>query len=270
MTVSNCQQFARWSYFTWCLHVGLRVYFNLRKSFGLCVEGKKMIDECSANVIEDEIICSKLANKEYWIEHYEKELKNFEEFGDEGEIWFGRVAENRMVKYVTGNEQLSKSCKLIDFGCGNGSLLRALRQEGYSHLCGVDYSEEAILLARKLAERKCLENSTDQIDFRVVDLLNENINLGKFDAVLDKGTWDALSLSVDRDCRLRKYKTNICRTLRPFGFFIICSCNYSRNELESHFSSEELEFSEEIPSRNIIEFGGRSGSTTTCVIFRRV
>ncbi|KAM3724387.1 EEF1A lysine methyltransferase [Dirofilaria immitis] len=256
MTVSNCQQFARWSYFTWCLHVGLRVYFNLRKSFGLCVEGKKMIDECSANVIEDEIICSKLANKEYWIEHYEKELKNFEEFGDEGEIWFGRVAENRMVN--------AGMCSVV------AVTVTVRRQEGYSHLCGVDYSEEAILLARKLAERKCLENSTDQIDFRVVDLLNENINLGKFDAVLDKGTWDALSLSVDRDCRLRKYKTNICRTLRPFGFFIICSCNYSRNELESHFSSEELEFSEEIPSRNIIEFGGRSGSTTTCVIFRRV
>ncbi|MCP9258737.1 hypothetical protein DINM_001742 [Dirofilaria immitis] len=198
-------------------------------------DGVELPTVCTLELFHHVVSSRRLA----WIEHYEKELKNFEEFGDEGEIWFGRVAENRMVKYVIGNEQLSKSCKLIDFGCGNGSLLRALRQEGYSHLCGVDYSEEAILLARKLAERKCLENSTDQIDFR--------------------GTWDALSLSVDRDCRLRKYKTNICRTLRPFG-----------NELESHFSSEELEFSEEIPSRNIIEFGGRSGSTTTCVIFRRV
>ncbi|VDO47401.1 unnamed protein product [Onchocerca flexuosa] len=85
-----------------------------------------MADESSMNVAEDEIICSKLADKEYWIEHYERELRNFEEFGDEGEIWFGRVAENRLVNYVSGSEELSKSSKLIDFGCGNGSLLRTL------------------------------------------------------------------------------------------------------------------------------------------------
>ncbi|VDM11890.1 unnamed protein product, partial [Wuchereria bancrofti] len=202
-----------------------------------------------------------------WIEHYERELKNFEEFGDEGEVWFGHTAENRLVKYVSGNEQLSKSCKLIDFGCGNGSLLRALRQEGYSHLCGVDYSEEAVSLARKLADKKCA--GSIQIDFRVVDLLSEDINLGKFDAVLDKGTWDALSLSVDRDCRLKKYKANVCKTLRPYGFFIICSCNFSRDELKKQFVGEELSFLEEVPSKNIFEFGGRKGSTTTCMVFQR-
>ncbi|EFO18632.1 hypothetical protein LOAG_09862 [Loa loa] len=224
-----------------------------------------MADESSVN--EDEIICSKLAIKEYWIEHYERELKNFEEFGDEGEVWFGRSAESRLVNYVNGNEQLSKSCRLIDFGCGNGSLLRALRQEGYSHLCGVDYSEEAILLAKKFTES--IESSI-QIDFRVADLLSESINLGKFDAVLDKGTWDSLSLSVDRDRCLRKYKASVCKTLRPCGLFIICSCNYSRNELEKQFSDEELKFLEEIPPKNIFEFGGRKGSTTTCMVFQRL
>ncbi|VBB29707.1 unnamed protein product [Acanthocheilonema viteae] len=249
-----------------------------------------MVDESLINEAEDEIICSRLASKEYWIEHYERELKNFEEFGDEGDVWFGRITENRLVKYVSRNEQLSKSCKLIDFGCGNGSLLRALvcialsqfelgddnigferneQQEGYSNLCGVDYSEGAILLARKLTERQCAESNI-KIDFRMIDLLNEAINLGKFDAVLDKGTWDALSLSVDRNCRLKKYKANICKTLKSHGFLIICSCNYSRDELEKQFSGEELRFLEEIPSKNIFEFGGRKGSTTTCVVFQRM
>ncbi|VDK74120.1 unnamed protein product [Litomosoides sigmodontis] len=227
-----------------------------------------MTDECSVNVTDDEIISSRLATKEYWIEHYERELKNFEEFGDEGEIWFGRIAENHLVKYVSENEQLPKSCKLIDFGCGNGSLLRALRQKGYSYLCGVDYSEEAVLLARKLTEKQCTENNI-QIDFRAADLLSETVNLGKFDAVLDKGTWDALSLSVDRKCRLRKYKANICKTLKPCGLFIICSCNYVRDELEEQFSCEELRFLEEVPSKNIFQYGGQKGSTTTCIVFQR-
>uniref|UniRef100_A0A915Q6H0 MSP domain-containing protein n=1 Tax=Setaria digitata TaxID=48799 RepID=A0A915Q6H0_9BILA len=176
-----------------------------------------------------------------WTEHYDRELSNFEEFGDEGEIWFGRVAERRIVEYITGSEQLSKSSSFIDFGCGNGSLLRALRRRGYSHLCGIDYSEEAVLLATKLSGRKCLENSSCQITFRTLDLLSVNTDLGKFDVVLDKGTWDALSLSDDRDSRLRKI------------------------ELERQFSGKELGFFKELPSKNTIEFGGQKGSTTTTV-----
>uniref|UniRef100_A0A0N5CYP5 Protein-lysine N-methyltransferase n=1 Tax=Thelazia callipaeda TaxID=103827 RepID=A0A0N5CYP5_THECL len=205
-----------------------------------------------------------------WIGHYKKELKNFEEFGDDGEIWFGRVTENRLVNYITHDKALSRSSRIIDFGCGNGSLLRALQQKGYYHLSGVDYSEEAILLAKKLAEVKCAEHSDRHINFQVVDLLDESISLGVFNAIVDKGTWDALSLSVDYNCRLKKYKANICKTLDEHGVFIICSCNYTKDELERQFSNKQLKILEEVPCENAIKFGGQKGSATTTLVFQKM
>ncbi|VDK37686.1 unnamed protein product [Gongylonema pulchrum] len=172
---------------------------------------------------DEELTTSRLGTKEYWTEHYKLELKNFEEFGDGGEIWFGRAVENRIVKYITEKLQLSKLSRIIDFGCGNGSLLRALRRKGYVSLFGVDFFEEAVLLARKLTE----DSNCCNIKFMRGDLLDEALDLSSFDIIIDKGTWDALSLSLDRDARLKKYRRNVCETLDHCGLFLVCSCNYT-------------------------------------------
>lgn len=63
------------------------------------------------------------------------ELKNFDEFGDEGEIWFGRGTEQRMLSYVVEKRQLSRNSRITDFGCGNGSMLRALVSSGFCEWC---------------------------------------------------------------------------------------------------------------------------------------
>lgn len=59
-----------------------------------------------------------------WDNYYNIELKNFQENSDDGEIWFGRSAENRIIKFVVENINLNS--KIADIGCGNGSLLRRL------------------------------------------------------------------------------------------------------------------------------------------------
>lgn len=43
---------------------------------------------------------SKLGTKEYWDTTYERELKTYDEIGDEGEVWFGEEAVERMVDYL--------------------------------------------------------------------------------------------------------------------------------------------------------------------------
>jgi SAM-dependent methyltransferase len=59
-----------------------------------------------------------------WDNLYQTELKNFNEFGDEGTIWFGRISETTILRFI--NAEVDRAVRILDIGCGNGSLLRKL------------------------------------------------------------------------------------------------------------------------------------------------
>lgn len=45
--------------------------------------------------------------------------------------------------------ELNREARLLDIGCGNGSLIMALHQLGFDHVQGIDISEEQIQIARQ-------------------------------------------------------------------------------------------------------------------------
>ncbi|VDK74874.1 unnamed protein product [Anisakis simplex] len=87
---------------------------------------------------------------------------------------------------------------------------------------------------------------------------------------MDKGTWDAMSLSSEKEDRLKRYRNCVINITRANGLFIIFSCNFTREELRKQFECKELVFETEIASANSITFGGKSGVTSTGAVFRRV
>jgi SAM-dependent methyltransferase len=96
----------------------------------------------------------------------------------------------------------------LDLGCGNGSLLFSLREDGWEGpMLGVDYSEQSIELARVVASSRFEGEPIDNVRFVAWDVLRGdcNIVLGEggrkegWDVVLDKGTFDAICLSDERD-----------------------------------------------------------------------
>ena len=95
-----------------------------------------------------------------WDQQYSLEQKNFEEIGDRGEVWFGENAMNRMIRWLEKNMDLNS--KILDLGCGNGVMSIELAEVGFKNVHGIDYSENAIELSKKLAKDSGLQDQEVQ------------------------------------------------------------------------------------------------------------
>ncbi|EXJ80342.1 hypothetical protein A1O1_08486 [Capronia coronata CBS 617.96] len=144
------------------------------------------------------------------------------------------------------------------------------------------------------------------ITFQVLDLINDTpteqawwpIESDGFDLVLDKGTFDAISLSSatvsvgpgpsnDSDGALSVRERRVCELypakvlsmVKPGGFLLVTSCNWTEEEVISWFTSATLPRTEESGGRfevydtikyPVYEFGGQKGQGVASVCFRRI
>ncbi|KAF3770093.1 S-adenosyl-L-methionine-dependent methyltransferase [Cryphonectria parasitica EP155] len=282
---------------------------------------------------------SELGTKEYWDSLYTTELTNHTSNpSDRGTVWFDDSdAEAKLLEYLedqtttttTSSSSSSSSqqqhplldrntTSFLDLGCGNGSLLLALRDDGWAgRALGVDYSDKSVALARQVAqahrrdeeeEEKVREELDDdeegecrgdgssssssrvrneEVEFAAWDVLQGSYDAvlsgaqaQGWDVVLDKGTFDAISLSEEQGADGRRscegYKGRVVRLVRPGGLFLVTSCNWTEEELERWFGegSSEVEGGRfvrvgkvEYPS---FSFGGVKGQTISTLCFQRV
>ena len=193
----------------------------------------------------------------------------------------------------------------LDLGCGNGELLFLLREKGGfgggTGMLGLDYSPASVDLARRIAVGR---NLAPSVRFEVWDVMaqepgawlpSSNSNSksksgvksggegGKgFDIVLDKGTFDAISLSSDLDESGRRvfetYPAKVLPLVRRGGLLIVTSCNWTEGELEGWFVGRGGggggEVEEGFEKYGRIEyprfrFGGMEGQSVSSVVFRR-
>ena len=102
-----------------------------------------------------------------------------------------------------------------------------LAQRNFTNLYGLDYSEKAIEFCQK-------QYNQFNIHFNVVDILNDNFqNDQKFDAIIDKGTYDAICLMPDADIHenRKRYLKFLINNLKNNGHFIIVTCNFTKEEI---------------------------------------
>ncbi|KAF8312523.1 hypothetical protein DL93DRAFT_2082125 [Clavulina sp. PMI_390] len=179
---------------------------------------------------------SRLGTKAHWDLVYEKEVTNFEEFGDEGEVWFGEGSVEEMVDWCSDNLPPDQVPSCLDIGTGNGSLLFALVEAGYnpSSLHGIDYSEASVQLAQSIAQKHGEEKIF--ATFSTLDFLHQpappppadaNTAGAGWDLLLDKGTYDAIALAPSDDGTklLDKYPPQVDMALKKGGFFLI-TCEF--------------------------------------------
>lgn len=234
-----------------------------------------------------------------WDTLYTTELTNHASNpSDRGTVWFDDSdAEAKLLDFL--EEQTTEPCSdaisppldhestsFLDLGCGNGSLLFGLREAGWSgRALGVDYSEKSVALAKQIAGSEEQEGNAE-VEFASWDVLQgayEVVVSGAqkqgWDVVLDKGTFDAISLSEEKDAHGRRicegYKGRIMKLVRAGGLFLVTSCNWTEEELEGWFGkgSVEVEGGSFVQVGNVkypsFSFGGVKGQTISTICFQR-
>nr|CAD7408503.1 unnamed protein product [Timema poppensis] len=205
-----------------------------------------------------------------WEDTYALEIGNFQDHGDVGEVWFGEDSSLRVTRWLSSCDEVLKDDAIIDLGCGNGMQLIELSREGFTNLTGVDYSETAIILAKAVADAQ--QNAT--VKYEVCDILAEDseniypLMPSCYAVVLDKGTYDAISLHPENAKEKRvKYVERVGRLLKQQGLLIITSCNWTEVEIISHFCSKFERF--HIIPTPTFQFGGKTGSLITSIVLRK-
>uniref|UniRef100_G3MQQ9 Protein-lysine N-methyltransferase n=1 Tax=Amblyomma maculatum TaxID=34609 RepID=G3MQQ9_AMBMU len=208
---------------------------------------------------------SRCSFRSRWEEAYQNELNNFTDHGDVGEVWFGSQNECRVVKWMLQNAE--KASHVLDIGCGNGHLLIQLAKEGFTGLTGTDYAKSAVTLAKELAAKEAVSVTFEHNDI-LEDAPSRFCRVKKYDFVLDKGTYDAISLCPNNaKAQCERYIHAISQLLAVGGRFVIVSCNWTQQELTAHFEPE-LTLLDVIPTPTFA-FGGSQGKSVTALVFGR-
>lgn len=87
-------------------------------------------------------------------------------------------------------------------------------------------------LANLIVEKQNIKNITlKKFDFLIDDIKI----LPTFQLILDKGTYDVISMNDTSEEKRNRYKENIINLLRPNGMLLIVSCNWTQLELNEQF-----------------------------------
>ena len=223
---------------------------------------------------------SELGTKEYWDNFYSADLCSPPSPTASLDGWFSDVNAAPKILEFLQTQDLGLDLKVstfLDLGTGNGEMLFRLREGGFEGpMLGVDYSLPSIELARKLAIAKNLEEIVFEHWNIVQDPQPEKWQDG-FDVVLDKGTFDAISLSNETDERgsrlCESYRERVEKLVKRNGYFLITSCNWTQAELVKWFTdltvgSERLEICGEV-SYPTFTFGGHTGQSTSTLCFKK-
>ncbi|PSK34009.1 Protein-lysine N-methyltransferase efm4 [Elsinoe australis] len=240
---------------------------------------------------------SELGSKSYWDEAYEREIRNHaEDADDEGTVWFDDTgAEEKVLELLNKHAEegsLSEvdgdtysASKFLDLGTGNGHMIFELREEGWQgDMVGVDYSETSVRLAQQIAAQRAESDASAEKNkaknttaFYKWDLLQDEPGAwlkDGFDVVLDKGTFDAISLSSETNAQGRRshegYREKVLPLIKPGGLFIITSCNWTRDEVLKWFEGADGQLSlvDEVDYPSFT-FGGEKGQSVCTLAFKR-
>ncbi|KAK3697598.1 hypothetical protein RRG08_033328 [Elysia crispata] len=165
---------------------------------------------------------SEFSSPDYWERFFKKRGKiPFE--------WYGEYPQlhNVIHKYI------SPSNTVLVVGCGNSALSENMYDNGLQNLVNIDISD---IVIRQMSDRHRVKRP--KMTFEKMDVTAMSYPEGYFNAVLDKGTLDALLVSEEEQVlqNVQAMFSEVARCLRLGGRYVIISL------LQDHVQKHLLQF----------------------------
>ena len=203
-----------------------------------------------------------------------------------GQDWFSdHDASTKVLRYLLTSSALKldpATTSFFDLGTGNGEMLFLLRGEGgcRGRMIGVDYSDTSVEFCRKRRQvlqkdAKNEDEDFEEIDFEPWDIMRSSVKedwIEGFDVVLDKGTFDAISLSEETDVEGTRtcegYRARVEVLVKQGGYLLVTSCNWTEDELKVWFEGGQLKAVGRV-EYPVFRFGGHTGQSISTICFRK-
>ena len=123
----------------------------------------------------------------YWDERYTRHTEPFE-------WYYGYSYFKDLV-----NEAVAREARVIVAGCGNSTFCEDLADDGYQRILGTDISRVVIDQQTQLGEEY------PEIRYQQCNMLSSFMEANSFDAIIDKGLYDAISCGMNGEKNIQIY-----------------------------------------------------------------
>jgi len=145
----------------------------------------------------------KYGEQQYWENRYKTNLEEFD--------WYQRwpTLKTTISKYI------KKESNILQIGCGTSRLSEDMVNDGYQNLTNIDISSVAInYMSNKY-------KNMSQLSFIKMDVFEMAFSDTSFDAIIDKGTFDALLCCDDPMLATKKMIQEVFRVLKSNSPFVM-------------------------------------------------
>jgi len=166
------------------------------------------------------------AQQSYWDEAYtgKKYGESFDWYG----AWAEPLSSGRANIGDIVRPYLAKDSRILMLGAGNSNMSALMYKEGYENIVNVDIAESVV------AHMKQQYGHMDKMTWQTMDATALTFPDGAFDAVIEKGMFDALFAGTGT--KVQKVLQEAKRVLKGGGVGQLFSITYSENRLNELFN----------------------------------
>lgn len=161
---------------------------------------------------------------DYWEERYTRDADPFD--------WYQRWSG---IKDIT-SQYIQQNHQILNIGAGNSRLSEEMYDDGYIHIMNIDISQ---VVTRAMQEKH--RDKAPTMQYRQMDALSLEFSDSSYDAVLDKGTLDAVLCGENSTPNTFQMLSEVYRVLTATGVYVVVSYGVPENRMR-YFNKPEFEW----------------------------